>query len=189
MTLLIILFGALILLAGIIILVNPHIIFGLFRRHIDEPWLHVTAVIVRLILGVLLIVQSDVSRFPLVIAIIGWISIVAAVFFAVIGRNNFKRFISRALSLLEPCGRAGGVLAAGFGAFLVYASGFTRIKSDPVLHPGCRCATGAEHNKTKNPGSGRDLDWQYRRSHQFESDSCCLTRCGYQANQDEPQTS
>ena len=121
MSVLIIIFGALTLLAGIIILVNPATLFGLFARHIDELWLQVTAVVVRLVLGVLLIVQSGISRFPVVIDIIGWISIVAAVFFAVIGRNNFKRFISRALSLLEPCGRAGGVLAAGFGAFLVYA--------------------------------------------------------------------
>ena len=121
MTILILIFAVLTLLAGLVILVNPDIIFGQFARHIDAPWLHVTAVSVRLLLGVLLIVQSSVSRFPLVIEIIGWISIIAAVFFAVIGRENFKRIIGWALSLQEPYGRAGGVLAAGFGAFLVYS--------------------------------------------------------------------
>lgn len=118
---LIILFGALTFLAGVIILVNPETIFGLFSRHIDEPWLQITAVVVRLMLGMLLIVQSGVSRFPLVIQIIGWISIIAAVFFAVIGRENFRRIISWALSLQKPYGRVGGLLAAGFGAFLVYS--------------------------------------------------------------------
>ena len=121
MSVLIIIFGALTLLAGIIILVNPATLFGLFARHIDELWLQVTAVVVRLILGVLLIVQSGISRFPLVIDIIGWISIVAAVFFTVIGRENFKRVIGWALSLQQPYGRVGGLLAMGFGAFLVYS--------------------------------------------------------------------
>jgi ABC-type Na+ efflux pump permease subunit len=121
MTVLIIIFGVLVLLAGLIILVNPETIFGLFTRHMEKPWLHVAAVLVRLILGVLLIVQSGISRFPLVIEVIGWISIAAALFFAVIGRNNFKRIISWALSLQHTYGRAGGVLAVGFGAFLVYS--------------------------------------------------------------------
>jgi hypothetical protein len=40
---------------------------------------------------------------------------------AVIGRNNFKRLMSWALSLLKPFGRVGGVAAVGFGAFLFYA--------------------------------------------------------------------
>ena len=121
MSALIIIFGVLTLLAGLVILANPETLFGLFTRHIDEPWLHITAVVVRLVLGVLLIVQADVSRFPLAIEVIGWISIVAAVFFAVIGRDNFKRIIAWALSLQTTYGRVGGVLAAGFGAFLVYS--------------------------------------------------------------------
>jgi hypothetical protein len=121
MSALIIIFGVLTLLAGLVIIVNPETLFGLFTRHIDEPWLHITAVVVRLVLGVLLIVQADVSRFPLVIEVIGWISIVAAVFFAVIGRDNFKRIIAWALSLQKTYGRVGGVLAVGFGAFLVYS--------------------------------------------------------------------
>ncbi len=121
MTLLIIVFGVLTLLAGLVILVNPETLFGYFSRHIDEPWLQVTAVVVRLILGVMLILQSGVSRFPLVIEVIGWISILAAVLFAVIGREKFKRIMGWALSLRKPYGRIGGLLAVGFGAFLVYS--------------------------------------------------------------------
>ena len=83
--------------------------------------LYVTAVVIRLVLGVLLIYQSDVSRYPVVIEIIGWLSITAAVFFTVIGHGNFCRIMDWAFSLLKPWGRAGGVLAACFGAFLVHA--------------------------------------------------------------------
>jgi len=121
MTILIIIFGALTLLAGVIIIINPENIFGLLSKHSDKLEMQILAIVVRLVLGVLLIYQSGASKYPLVIEIIGWLSIVAAVFFTVIGRNNFKRLISWALSLAKPFGRVGGVVAVCFGAFLVYA--------------------------------------------------------------------
>jgi len=121
MTILIIIFGVLTLLAGIIIIINPENIFGLLSKHSEKLEMQILAVVVRLVLGVLLIYQSGASKYPLVIEIIGWLSIVAAVFFAVIGRNNFKRLISWALSLAKPFGRVGGFVAVCFGTFLVYA--------------------------------------------------------------------
>ncbi len=121
MTVLIIIFGALNLLAGIVIVINPPVIFGFLRNNLDKLELHILAIVVRLVLGVLLIYQSNVSKFPFVIEIIGWLSIVAAIFLAVIGRRNFNRLMSWALSFLKPFGRVGGVLAAAFGSFLIYA--------------------------------------------------------------------
>lgn len=121
MTLLIILFGALTLSAGIIIIINPEIIFSYLRKNLDKLSLHILAVTVRLIIGVLLISQANVSTFPLTIEILGWLSIAAATIFALIGRRNFKRLMSCALSLLKPFGRIGGIFAAAFGAFLIYA--------------------------------------------------------------------
>jgi len=121
MTLLIIIFGALTLLAGIVIVINPDIIFGFLRNNLDKLELHILAVVVRLVLGVLLIDQSNVSRFPFVIEIIGWLSIVAAIFFGAMGCRNFKRLMTWALSFLEKFGRVGGILAAAFGSFLIYA--------------------------------------------------------------------
>ena len=121
MTVLIIIFGALTLLAGIVIVINPEVIFGFLRNNLDKVELHILAVVVRLVLGVLLIYQSSISKFPFVIEIIGWLSIVAAIFLGVMGRRNFKRLMSWALSLVKPIGRVGGVLAVAFGAFLIYA--------------------------------------------------------------------
>ena len=121
MTVLIIIFGTLTLLAGMVIVINPEVIFGFLRNNLDKPMLHILAVVVRLVIGVLLIHQSNVSKFPFVIEFIGWLSIVAAVFLAVMGRRNFNRLMSWALSLLKPFGRVGGVLAAAFGGFLIYA--------------------------------------------------------------------
>lgn len=121
MTVLIIIFGALNLLAGIVIVINPEVVFGFLRNNLDKLELHILAIVVRLILGVLLIYQSNESKFPFVIEIIGWLSIVAAIFLAVMGRRNFTRLMSWALSLVKHFGRVGGVLAAAFGAFLIYA--------------------------------------------------------------------
>lgn len=121
MTLLILIFGALTLLAGIVIVINPEVIFGFLRNNLDKLVLHILAVGVRLVIGALLIYQSNISKFPFVIEVIGWLSIVAAIFLAVMGRRNFSRLMSWALSLSKPFGRVGGILAVAFGAFLIYA--------------------------------------------------------------------
>ncbi|MGD9039809.1 MAG: hypothetical protein PVH82_09265 [Desulfobacteraceae bacterium] len=121
MTLVIIIFAALTLLAGIVIVINPEVIFGFLRHNLERLKLHILAVAVRIVLGVLLIYQSSLSKFPFIIEIIGWLSIVAAIFLAVMGRRNFKRLMSWALSLAKPIGRVGGVIAMAFGAFLIYA--------------------------------------------------------------------
>ena len=121
MIVLIIIFGALTLLAGIVIVINPEVIFGFLRNNLDKLVLHILAVVIRIVLGALLIYQSNISKFPLVIEVIGWLSIVAAIFLAVMGRRNFNRLMSWALSLVKPIGRVGGVLAVAFGVFLIYA--------------------------------------------------------------------
>ena len=121
MTLFIIIFGALICLAGLVLLVNPEIVFGLFRNKSDKVGLHVLAVVVRLVLGAFLVIQAGVSKFPHVIEFIGWLSIVAAIVLAVIGRNNFRSLMAWALSKAKTWGRPSGLLALALGAFLVYA--------------------------------------------------------------------
>lgn len=121
MTVAIILFGALTLLVGIVIIIDPEFVFGFFRNYMDKPVVHILAVVIRLILGAFLIHQSTISRFPLIIEILGWISIIAAVVLAVMGRLNFIRLMSWALSFSKPLGRVGGIIAMAFGAFLIYA--------------------------------------------------------------------
>jgi uncharacterized BrkB/YihY/UPF0761 family membrane protein len=106
---------------GVIILINPLVIFGPLRDNLDKLFLHVTAVVVRLILGILLVTQSALSKYPIIIEVLGWLSIIAAITLALIGRDRFKRLMAWAFSLLKPYGRVGGVLASIFGAFIVYA--------------------------------------------------------------------
>ena len=121
MTILIIIFASLIMLAGVVLLVNPETIFGFLRNNTDSTAIHVVAIITRLIIGALLIAQSSLSRFPLGIEVVGWIFIVAGLTLAIMGRNNFRKLISWVLTKFKPFGRLAGVIAIAFGGFLVYA--------------------------------------------------------------------
>ena len=75
----------------------------------------------RIILGVALIMYATESKYPKAILIIGWISIVAASVLGIMGRPNFRRLMSWALSLAPSFGRIGGFLAILFGGFLIHA--------------------------------------------------------------------
>ena len=48
MTILIIMFGALTLLAGLVIIINPEIIFGILRNKLDKIELHIIAVCIEI---------------------------------------------------------------------------------------------------------------------------------------------
>lgn len=121
MTLFIISFGALVFLAGLVIFVKPEIVSGLLRKNADKTGLHILAVVIRLILGAFLVIQAGASKFPHVIEFIGWLSIIAAIVLAAIGRNNFKKIMAWSLSKVKTLGRLGGLLAMALGSFLVYA--------------------------------------------------------------------
>ena len=121
MAVVIISIGAVILVVGVVLMINPGGFIDNLQSNLQHAWLHVVAVVVRIVLGLLLISQAGLSRFPLIIEILGWISLAAAALLLLIGRENFQRFVSRVISLVTPYARAGGAVTAAFGAFLVYA--------------------------------------------------------------------
>ena len=121
MNYIIILFGTATLVAGLMIMINPEIVFGPIRRNFESVNLHILAVVMRIIIGVALILYAPGSRFPTVLLILGWVSIAAATILALMGRTNFKRLMSWALGLIDSFGRIAGVFAALFGGFLIYA--------------------------------------------------------------------
>ena len=121
MNYIIIIFATATIVAGIIIAINPETIFGLLHRKLESLSLHFLAVVVRLILGGALIMFAPESRYPTAILILGWISIVAASVLGIMGRTNFKRLMSWALSVAPSFGRIGGILTILFGGFLIHA--------------------------------------------------------------------
>ena len=121
MNYIIMLFGTANIVAGIIIVINPESVFGLIRRKLESLGLHILAVVVRIIIGVALIMCAAESKYPIAILILGWISIVVASALGIMGRTNFRRLMSWALSLKPTFGRIGGFIAILFGGFLVHA--------------------------------------------------------------------
>jgi len=121
MTILIIILSALILVVGLAIILKPAVVFGIFRKNSEKIELQILAVVIRLALGALLVYQADASKYPIVIEVIGWILIVAAVFLTVIGRQKFIQFITWTLKFVKPFGRIGGYFAVVLGIFLIHA--------------------------------------------------------------------
>lgn len=121
MNYIVMLFGAATIAAGIVIVINPESVFGLMSRKLNSLGLHILAVVVRIIIGIALIICAAESKYPTAILILGWISIVAASVLGIMGRANFKRLMSWALSVAPSFGRIGGLLAILFGGFLLYA--------------------------------------------------------------------
>ena len=121
MNYIIMLFGTATIIAGIIIVISPESVFGLMHRKLESLGLHIFAVVVRIIIGVALIRCAAESKYPTAILILGWISIVAASVLGIMGRTNFRRLMSWALSLKPTFGRIGGFIAILFGGFLIHA--------------------------------------------------------------------
>ncbi len=118
---LILIFGLAMLVAGGVLAVRPGVLLAWLRPRANAGWLHGLAVVVRLLLGGLLVYAAHLSRFPLAIATLGWLALAAGLGLAVIGRARFRRLMAWALGMPESLARVGGVLAALFGAFVLYA--------------------------------------------------------------------
>ena len=117
----ILIFSVLTFIAGIAIIIEPNAIFDFIGRHSESLGAHIFAVVVRVIIGVALISCSAVSKFPITLQFIAWVSLVSAVITALIGRTKFKALIAWAVSVSSIYKRIGGFVAILFGSFLFYA--------------------------------------------------------------------
>jgi hypothetical protein len=71
LTFIIIIFGIITLLSGIIIILKPEIIFGKLNKNIEKFTLYVLVIVVRLVPGEIHISISGDTRYPFVIEVIG----------------------------------------------------------------------------------------------------------------------
>ncbi|RUO31360.1 hypothetical protein [Aliidiomarina sanyensis] len=117
----IILFGLFLITVGGLILLKPSSIFGLLRAHARSFWMHAVAASVRILLGLLLLQVAGQSQFPLALQIIGWISLIAGVTVALMGRARFIALMGWANDILPRHAMLFGGIAVVFGIFLTYA--------------------------------------------------------------------
>lgn len=121
MNYIILVFGTLIAFGGVALLIKPYIIFSVFTKHANSIGLHLFAIIVRVVLGVVLVIGASESRFPVILQVLGWLSISAALVLGVIGRTRFRNLIRWATKLALPFRSLTGIFSILFGGFLVYA--------------------------------------------------------------------
>ena len=121
MTLILITFGIMIATAGVVLLIAPALLWNFLEQNKGKPWILALAIGVRIILGLLLILSASESRFPLVIQVLGWVAIAAAVILAMMGKTRFEKLMEWVLRSVKPFARIGGLVAIAFGYFIAYA--------------------------------------------------------------------
>ncbi len=126
MKLIIKLFGILMILAGISLLIGPEIIIGWIENNMESISLYISAIVVRLVFGILFLVAAKESKYPGVIKFLGYLFIIASIIFFFIGQENFLDFISLFIPDVKPYAPVSGLLAIAFGGFIIYA--FSRNK-------------------------------------------------------------
>ena len=113
--------GAIICLMSLWGFVAPEKLWKMIDDVMEKDWAIHFAVIMRLLLGAALIIAAPQSRFPVVVEVLGWIAIVAAVAILFMGRNRMKKFIAWFQRMTSTMTRVWLVFGFAFGVFLIYA--------------------------------------------------------------------
>ena len=121
MKIVIALVGGLICLAGLLILVSPQIFRNAMNRFTGQRRF-LFAVIARIIIGAILLLEAPNLKFTLAMQIIGGISILAAVALLLMGQERMDRMIDWFMRLSDEVFRLVSVFAIAFGAFLIYVT-------------------------------------------------------------------
>src|SRR5210317_650791 len=121
MTLIVAVLGALVFVLGLVGLVHPDRFRALFGTMNSQVRFRL-AVVTRLAMGALLWWLADELRHPHVMRILAVIAFVAAVGILVMGRGRLDRMVDWWLSRPNGLLRGSALLAAAFGAYLVYVA-------------------------------------------------------------------
>lgn len=127
MKLIIKLFGILLIISGISLLFTPEIIIGWIENNMESTTMYISAIVVRLIIGILFIITSKESKYPSVIKFFGYLFVIAALILIFIGQETFQDFIASLIPDVIPFAPISGLLSIVFGGFLIYV--FSRNKN------------------------------------------------------------
>lgn len=115
-----IVFGVLIVLAGLFAVMRPTRLLRLARGVTVGTWLRFIAFLIRSLLGVLLILVAPSTDIPLVMKVIGSLLIISGVAVILLGNSGVQRLLNWALQLGPSLIIVGGIVGILFGAFLIY---------------------------------------------------------------------
>lgn len=117
------------LLSGISLLVKPDIIFLFIENNMANTSLYVTAIVVRLVFGVLLLLTASKAKYSGVIKFFGYLFVIAAFVLILMGEVGFKDFFTPLISDFRPFAAIAGLFAIVFGGFLIFAFSGGKEKS------------------------------------------------------------
>ena len=112
--------GVVIAVIGAIGVASPHKLITLLD-HVQSPTRFWLAVFMRVVLGVVFLVVAPDCRLPLVVQIVGVVSLVAAFGILALGRKRLDAFIGWWLRRSPALFRLWASAAIAFGTLLVYA--------------------------------------------------------------------
>jgi hypothetical protein len=117
----IILLGLLITVMGAVLMLSPARLTQFMLGHSGDPWFHILAAAVRIVLGVILILYADETRFSTALTVLGWIALLAGVTIALTPPSRFQKMVAWAFDRFGRYLRIAALGAVVFGLFLVYA--------------------------------------------------------------------
>lgn len=121
MTIAIVLIGAFIAAVGILGTLFPLGLIRLAEIAWRAPRILFVGAAIRLVIGALLIVAAEQSRFPWTFRVLGAITIAAGLALPLVGFDRLQRFIDWWVRRPDWMIRGWAVVAVAFGAFLIYA--------------------------------------------------------------------
>jgi hypothetical protein len=117
----IIIFGLLITAMAAVLLLSPARLTRFLLRHSGDPWLHILAAAIRIVLGIVLLLYAAESRFPAALVVLGWVALLAGVSIALVPPHFFRKMVVWAFDRFGRYTRVAALAVLVFGLFLVYA--------------------------------------------------------------------
>jgi hypothetical protein len=115
-------FGVLIVVLCLCGMLAPRALVGFVGRVAAKPAGLGAAVGVRIVLGAALLTAAQVSGFPAIFTVLGWIAIVAAMGLLIMGRSGMSRIVGWVARFSSQAIRAWLAVGLLFGAFLIYGA-------------------------------------------------------------------
>lgn len=115
-------FGWVIILSGLVLAVIPEKMLDFLSRHGQSTWLYATAIGVRIVLGLALVLYAPNTAFSLALSILGWLALIAALVLLIMRRSGFQRLLAWVTSFATPYAIPAGAVSILFGCFLIYAA-------------------------------------------------------------------
>ena len=119
--LIVIMFGIFIILVGFLMLFRPKKARELLRKFASTKIINYSEITIRLIVGIALVLYSDLCKFPEIFKILGWFMVVTALILYCVPRKLHHKFSTRSADIIKPIYfRFISPLAFIFGGLIIY---------------------------------------------------------------------